>query len=388
MNGQITDQTTIRNTPTQLWRNPVDNIVYGTSGIPSLSFKEVDAYPIYDLSAHSILQQKFAKGEIDEDKANFSAFLDSDMENIASQYRQDVQSGGLVRQASLQSPTNSAVNILNIWTEVQGKQDRKFVAKNIAREIPVPNLLISIDKVSKFSGMEQIFEKGFSQLKELTYTRAAFTANKYGLKFVVGEEARLKNVHNVIQDSIAVASTKLDQRASFDTVTAAASLTTQAARGVWDTFVSGTNRSDYDPSIDLGIAKLAIEGSGVGGKLNRIGIHPITYHQYKTNSYIRGTANPTGVDTTSFEPGTEQFYGWSGIGAVVDQSFTQGKIYCVDNSTADATIAYFQGPQRIGTAHDEETGDDKYFIVDYHLATIVQSETGRLITGTTTPLLW
>lgn len=388
MNGKISNRTDSPVGPSQIWLNPEDNILYGTDAKPTLGFKEVNAYPLYDLTQHAILQQKFAKNEVSADKADYGAFLDSNLEDIRNQYESDVKAGGMVRSAALRSSTNSAVNIINIWTEVQGRQDRKFVAKNIARVVSTPNLLLTIDKITKFSGLEQIGEQQLGLGKELSYTRQTFEANKYGLKFITTEESRLKNVHNVVQDSIAVAATKIDQRASFDVVSATSSLTTQATRGVWDTFVSGTNRSDYDPSIDIGVTKLAIEGSGVGGKLTRIGMHPITYHQYKTNSYIRGTANPTGVDTKSFEPGTESFYGFEGIGAVIDQSFTQGKYYAVDNATADATILYFQGPQRIGTAHDEETGDDKYFIVDYHRAVLAQSETGRLGTGATTPLLW
>jgi hypothetical protein len=62
-------------------------------------------------------------------------------------------------------------------------------------------------------------------------------------------------------------------------------------------------------------------------------------------------------------------------------------VYCVDTEK-QPTIALFQGPQRIGSAHDEETGDDKYFIIDYHLAAIIQAETGRQITGISTPTDW
>ena len=36
----------------------------------------------------------------------------------------------------------------------------------------------------------------------------------------------------------------------------------------------------------------------------------------------------------------------------------------------------------------QETGDDKYFVIAYHLAAIIQSETGRQLTGCTTPLAW
>ena len=76
------------------------------------------------------------------------------------------------------------------------------------------------------------------------------------------------------------------------------------------------------------------------------------------------------------------------VGLVLDNGIQQGIVYAVDTTTEDSSIAYFQGPQRIGSAHDEETGDEKYFIVDYHKAALVQSETGRQLTGCITPIAW
>lgn len=369
----------------QIWRNPEDNVLYGTYGSPEHSFSEVGAFPLYDLNAHSASLQKIAKGESTD--SLYKAFIDGEVEEVAKQYKDDVIAGGSQRLAALRSEKNSAVNIINVWTEVQGLRDRKFAAKSLAREIPVKNLLISIDKATKFSGLTRIDEGQLTQLKELSYTRTNFTAQKYGLKFVIHEEARLKNVHNVMQDSIRVAANKIDQRASFDVISALTGLTSQAAIGAWDTFVSGADRSSNSPLTDVGIAQLNIEGSGVGGRLTKVGMHPLTYAKYLENTFIRGVASTKPVDV-AFENGDRELIGMPSIGLVLDNGIQQGITYAVDTTTEDATVAYFQGPQRIGSAHDEETGDEKYFIVDYHLAAVVQSETGRQITGCTTPLAW
>ena len=369
----------------QIWRNPEDNVLYGTYGSPEHSFSEVGAFPLYDLNAHSASLQKIAKGESTD--SLYKAFIDGEVEEVAKQYKDDVNAGGSQRLAALRSEKNSAVNIINVWTEVQGLRDRKFAAKSLAREIPVKNLLISIDKATKFSGLTRIDEGQLTQLKELSYTRTNFTAQKYGLKFVIHEEARLKNVHNVMQDSIRVAANKIDQRASFDVISALTGLTSQAAIGAWDTFVSGADRSSNSPLTDVGIAQLNIEGSGVGGRLTKVGMHPLTYAKYLENTFIRGVASTKPVDV-AFENGDRELIGMPSIGLVLDNGIQQGITYAVDTTTEDATVAYFQGPQRIGSAHDEETGDEKYFIVDYHLAAVVQSETGRQITGCTTPLAW
>lgn len=370
----------------QLWLNPVDKTVYATEGAPKYSFSEVNGYAIYDFNKH-FQNQKLAKDSFGNNQYMHDAFVDSEFKALAEDYVSDVKAGGRQRVAALRSSTNSAVDIVNVWETVLGKNDRKYAGKNLAKEIAVPNLLISIDKATKFGGLTQLDEGQLSQLKELTYTRSNFEANKYGLKFVIHEEARLKNVHNVLQDSIQVASNKIEQRQSFDVISVAdASLTAKAAVGVWDTFVASTDHSTNNPLIDLGIVKLLIEGSGVGGSMTRVGMHPLDFAKYMSNTYIRGVAS-TKPSEVSFEAGTRDLPAFPDAGLVLDNSIRQGDVYCVDTEK-EPTIALFQGPQRIGSAHDEETGDDKYFIIDYHLASIIQSETGRQITGVSTPSDW
>jgi hypothetical protein len=369
----------------QLWLNPVDKVVYATEGKPTHSFNEVNAYPLYDYNAH-FNGQKLAKDTLGQDYIH-DAFLDGEFKAVTEDYVSNVQAGGRQRMAALRSSTNSAVDIVNVWETVLGKQERTHAGKNLAKEIAVPNLLISIDTASKFGGMTQLDEGQLGQLKELTYTRSTFEAQKYGLKFVIHEEARLKNVHNLLQDSIQVASTKVEQRQSFDVITLAdASLTGKAVAGAWDTFVSSTDRSTANPLLDLGIAKLLIEGTSVGGKMDRVGMHPLDFAKYMGNTFIRGVAS-TQPSEVSFESGTRELPGFPEAGLVLDNAIKQGDIYCVDTQK-EPTIALFQGPQRIGSSHDEETGDDKYFIIDYHLASIIQSQTGRQLTGATTPTDW
>jgi hypothetical protein len=275
----------------QLWLNPVDKTVYATEGAPKVSFNEVNAYPIYDFNAH-FNGQKLAKDSFGNGAYQHDAFLDSEFKSLAEDYISDVKSGGRQRMAALRSSTNAAVDIVNVWETVLGKDDREFAGKNLAKEIAVPNLLISIDTATKYGGMTQLDEGQLSQLKELTYTRANFEAQKYGLKFVIHEEARLKNVHNVLQDSIQVASNKVEQRQSFDVITLAdASLNAQVALGSWETLNTNNNHSANNPLIDLGVAKLNIEGSGVGGKFTRVGMHPLDVAKLNGNTFIRGNAS-------------------------------------------------------------------------------------------------
>ena len=368
----------------QLWLNPVDKTVYATDGAPTYSFGEVNGTPIYNYNAH------FDAVKTAKDKLGTSymhdAFVDPEFKSLAEDYVSDIKSGGRQRMAALRSNVNSAVDIVNVWETVLGKRDRVYAGKNLAKEIAVPNLLISIDTVTKYTGMERLDEGMRARVKELPYTRANFTAEKFGLKFIIHEEARLKNVHNVLQDSIQVASNKIEQRQSFDVIAITETNTGQAVKGLWDTFASNTDHSDFDPTVDIGIASLNIDGSGVGGKLNRVGMHQLTFAKFTGNTYIRGVAS-NGPRDYSYEPGTSDLVGIPGIGLVLDNGIKQGDVHCVDTELEPNT-ALFQGPQRVGSMHDEETGDDKYFVIDYHLAAKIQSETGRLITGAITPVAW
>jgi hypothetical protein len=116
-------------------------------------------------------------------------------------------------------------------------------------------------------------------------------------------------------------------------------------------------------------------------------MHQLTEIAWLANSNIRGIA-PTNPVKYDFEPGTGTLTGLDAIGLVKDQGIQQGIVYCVDTETEDATLHFYQGPQRLGSAHDEETGDDKYFIIDYHAAVLAQAQTGFQITGATNPLAW
>ncbi len=366
-----------------IWRNPTDNILYASYKTPKHGFKEADAWPIYDLDAHLGNVKLAQEGK----QFDNNAFIDSEIENIANEYVSNVQQPGRVREAALRSNTNSSVDIINIWTEVLGKRDRQYAAKNLTKEIPIPNLVIDIDTVTKFGGMTRIDEGLTGGIaKELTYTRDHFEAKKYGLKFVIHEEARLKNHHNVLQDSIQVAATKIEQRQSYDTVNILGQLKGQATEGVWDMYTSSAERSANNPLEDIAIAQLNIEGALVGGRMSRIGMHPLTYMKFNGNTFLRGLASTTPVPY-NFEPGTTTVKGLDGIGLVLDPSFNQANVACVATEV-EPTLAFFQGPQRIGSEHDQESGDDKYFIVDYHSVDIIQKETGRNITGVVTATDW
>ena len=114
-------------------------------------------------------------------------------------------------------------------------------------------------------------------------------------------------------------------------------------------------------------------------------MHQFTLARWRDNSYNRGVIAPT---TTSYEPGTEALGGGlDGLGAVKDQMIDQGIALCV-STEVEPCCAYFQGPQRVAAEHNNITGSDVWGIFDFHLAAIINTLTGRKLTGVSTPLQW
>ncbi len=371
----------------QYWRNPENNIVYETYGTPNHNtFSE--SQPIMDLNT-KINNVRLAKeGKFDERK---SVYLDSHFEGIVDQYIYDIRQGGAQKQAALHSSTNASVEIINVFGEVFGKLDRKYAGKNMAREIPVPNLVIEIDSVKKYTGMTRIGEMQLPVQKELPYSRQHFEANKYGLQFEISEESQLKNVHNVLQDSMQVAGNKVEQKASYDVIEQAKLLPSITGSN-WGSFDTNTDHSTTNPLDNLLAAVSKIEGAGAGGKADRVGFTLFTNSKYVSNTNIRGVANTGPAQGYEFEPGTSPLLGMDGIGRVLDNGFGQGIAY-ITSVNVEPSIAYFQGPQRVGSKHNEITGSDEYFVIDYHLAALIAANTtdspystGYQITSVSTPV--
>lgn len=132
------------------------------------------------------------------------------------------------------------------------------------------------------------------------------------------------------------------------------------------------------PQIDIGKVQLNTDGTGVGGNMNKVGMHQFTLARWKGNSYNRGLQEPT---KTSYEVGTEALGGgFDGIGAVKDQMIDQGIALCV-STDVEPTCAYFQGPQRVASEHNQITGSDVWGIFDFHLVAMINLLTGRKLTG-------
>jgi len=376
----------------QYWLNPMDKLVYAGTGQPDYGFKSDEYFfPVFDPARQqsniSKLRQASMNGELSQNFVDSmdSPYLDEQLYDMILENKAKLKAGGRERQAALISPTNAATNILNVFGKTYGKKDRNYAGTSLAQAIAVPNLVIDIDTLAKFGGMEKIGEMQLPREREVTYTRTHYDVEKFGLMFEVSEESILKNIHNPYQDSIEVAGQKVAQRKSYDVINELdTNLTGISALATWDTFVAQTERSTQNPKKDISrIVTSIIEGTGEGGTFNTVGAHQITVQDYEGNSYVndRISAQPNPDNA----PGTKPLPGFDGVTLVQDQFIEQGDFYVMD--VGDETCcALFEGPQRVATKTDEMLNSQIYGIFDYHLAKIINASKGRKITGVATPV--
>lgn len=376
----------------QYWFNPEDHKVYATTKEPKYGFRDnSDAFPVFDVDARisslSKIKQASEKGLPLNELSLKTPYIDDEFHNMFIEWKDDVLNGTQrQKSAALVSPTNSVVNILNVFPRVYGKKDRNYAGKELAQEVSIPNLVLDVDSLAKYSGMTEIGELQMPFAKEIRYSRQHIEAQKFGMVFEISEEAILKNVHNPLQDSIEVARTKVAQRQAYDVISAFnAGVTTVAALGAWDTFVSSTDRSTTNPKLDIArVVSSTIEATGIGGTFSMIGMHSNTHIAgWEGNSFVRGLMEP--APDPDWAPGVQAIKGLKGVGYVQDQFIPQGKVYLADVGD-ESCMLLAKGPTRVASKKDEFSGSERYGIFTFHKAVIINANTGRIIINATTPL--
>lgn len=369
----------------QFWFNPRNSLVYTTQEKPDHGFtSEIGATPIFNAevaaSNMSIIEAAKLNGTLNQSlvdglpTASLEGDLTSDLEEFDS-----ALSRHRVKEAAMISTDNPAVNVVRIYSQLYGLKDRNYAAVEMARRVATEELILNFDKVIKMEGMEQIPEMTMPRIKSIEYERQLLETNKYGLWIRISDESIRKNVHNPYQDSVTVAGTKVLQRKAFDVAAALDGKldVVTIAGGGWDSFLADTDRSMNDPTKTLTAAVTqSIEGTNVGGKWDRMGMHPIGGKIYDTNSFLRGIIAP--VESTDNAPGTRPLKGFSGVTLVEDQFFPQEKAYLTDVGT-EATCILLEGPTRIATKVDEYLATQNYAVIDHHLATVLNPVTGLQI---------
>jgi len=374
----------------QFWFNPKNSTVYTTNDAPEHGFNSsVDAVPIYDASIAAsnlkLIEQAKLNGTFND---NFydtlqSASLDGDLSTDLEEFDSHLIRHR-IKEAGMIGTDNPLVNVVRIYTQLQGLRDRDYSGVELMKRVTTEELIMNFDKVLKMEGLEQLPEMTMPRAKNIAYDRVLAETNKYGMLIRISDEAIRKNVHNPYQDSVTVAGTKVAQIKSFNSIAALDAGLTTVAGTPWDTFVSGTTRSTNNPTLDITrIVSQSIENTNVGGDWTMFGIHQNGGKIYDTNYFLLGGNKPS--DTAVTAPGTRPMKGFEGKTMVNDQFIPQGDAFLTDVGP-EATGILLEGPSRIATKVDEFLDTRNYAIIDHHLAFVLNPITGVKMTGVYTPL--
>ena len=374
----------------EYWFSPVTGLVMETTGAPLHGFtSEIESTPVYDSAVYNtnldLITAAKAKGGLTTNLIDSltNPALEPELEQAIAEHA-SLLTRSKFKEAALLSTDNPVVNIVKIESHLYGRKDRRYAGRELARTIPTEELITNIDKVIKMGGYEQVREGQLPREKDIKYERVNLETLKYGLTIRVTDEATRKNIHNPYEDAIQVASTKEAQRKSFDVIQALDVGLDTIAGVAWDTFVSGTDRSTNDPAVDiLRVIQSSIEGTNIGGQFTHMGINGIGGKIYDNNSFNRGALAP--ASPVVFEPGTREAKNLPDVTLVSDQFIPQGDAYLVDASAEDAACILLEGPTTVGTDVDL-IKTRTYVALSYHLARVINKDTGIKMTGVSTPL--
>ena len=373
----------------EYWHSPVVDKVFETTSPPSLGFTaEIHANAIFDAALYRQNLVAIETAKLDGSlNNNFidglrSPALEPELEQALAEYSSLV-GRGRIREAAMLSTDNSVVDIVKVEAQLYGRKDREYRGRELARTIATEELLTNVDKILKMSGMEEIREGQMPRTKDTEYERVPLTTRKYGLKIRVTDEARRKNVHNPYEDSIQVASTKEAQRKSFDVISELDSSLPVITGVTWDDYVAGTDRSTNDPAVDLmRVIQGTIEKTNVGGQWSHMGMNQIGAKLYETNSFNRGIVAK--AETSSRKPSIRPAVNLEDVMLVTDNFIPQGDAFCVD-AGEDAACIFLEGPTTVTTDIDL-LKTQTYVSLSYHLAQVINPDTGFKFVGVYTPL--
>lgn len=373
----------------EYWYSPLRKSIFETTGQPDNGFtNEINAIEVYDSAAYlsnlNLVKLAQADGSFNRNMIDGlpSPALEPELEQAIAEHA-SLLSRSRFKEAVLLSSANPSVDIVKIESHLYGRKDRNYAGTELAHRIPGEELITNLDKIIKMGGMEELREGQLPRNKDIGYERVNIVSKKYGLAIRVTDEAVRKNVHNPYEDSIQVAATKEQQRKSFDVIKALEDGLTSVVGVPWDTFVAGTDRSTSDPAEDiLRVIQSTIEGTNIGGKFSHLGINGIGGKLYDNNSFNRGALAK--ADPVTFAPGTREAKNLPDVTMVNDQFMIQGNAYLVDATAEDAAAILYEGPSTVGTDIDIMK-TRTYVPISYHLAKVVNKDTGIKMTGVFTP---
>ena len=299
-------------------------------------------------------------------KVNSDPWL-GDWKKLNDKRAEALKSGGVGTSADF-----SAIDVVNVQAEMVNTELRDFVLEQAVTTVATPQIVLSIDTYTRFTGQKAIAEGQPPVLKLGSVARATYTVPKDGTAIGLTFEAQTKSTHDLYRTHVDNAISDL-RRIKAASIATEIETATDVGAGDWAGITSDHfTRSVFD---DLGTVTDTIVSNN--GRPDTLAIHDKVMRDLVNNvgaGLFQGTKLAGEFSTARIVqvPGTS-------LTAYIDNSKT-ATIASVYDKRA---IIKMQGPVRTAVVRDDLADIDMFRIFDFNLPKLIIAGRARDLTGVT-----
>jgi hypothetical protein len=280
--------------------------------------------------------------------------------------------------ASMTTQDFPTLNNVNLTGVLINNTQRQYSIQNACTVENTTDITFREYAVTRFQIEAEVGELSRTEPKKMSFSKTEFLMRKSQGEIQWSDEFLMQNYlfdplalarANMTSDAERVKATKILLLLNAFNDTAGNDLTS---------FVSNTNRSNYNPIRAVGLVRMSIEQTNFG-RIDTGVINPVTEADWLSNSFVRDLSGGNQVLAT--DPGTSALPGLTGIQVYVDPLVPIGVLHLYDKRY----LIRKQGPVRTEQYRIPQIGANGLIYRDYNNAYIRDLSTGATLTTLSPP---
>ena len=276
-----------------------------------------------------------------------------------------LKSGGVGTSADF-----SAIDVVNVQAEMVNTELRDFVLEQAVTTVATPQILLSIDTYTRFTGQKAIAEGMPPVLKLGSVARATYTVPKDGTGVGLTFEAQTRATHDIYRTHVDNAISDL-RRIKAGSIATEMETATDVGAGDW----AGITSDHYTRNVfdDIGGVTDTIVANN--GRADSMAVH---------DRVMRDLINNVGAALFS----GSKVAGDLSTARIVGLPSTNITIYVDNSKTATLATVYaksaiikMQGPVRTAVVRDDLADIDMFRIFDFNLPKLIIAGRARDLTS-------
>lgn len=288
-----------------------------------------------------------------------------DWKKLNDKRAEALKSGGVGTSADF-----SSIDVVNVQAEMVNTELRDFVLEQAIPTVATPQILLSIDTYTRFTGQKAIAEGQPPVLKLGSVARSTYTVPKDGTAIGLTFESQNKSVHDLYRTHVDNAITDL-RRIKAASIATELETATDVGAGDW----AGITSDHYTRNVfdDIGGVSDTIVANN--GRVDSMAVH---------DRVMRDLINNVGAALFS----GSKVAGELSTARIVGLPGTNITIYVDNSKTATLATVYaksayikMQGPVRTAVIRDDLADIDIFRIFDFNLPKLIIAGRTRDLTS-------